>query len=124
VGRNTESFDPESTFVRPDMRIIIGNNGEKYEKTLKHDDVVIVPEFFCKEDDWSLYYKLIEEMRSKQANGDRGAEWISWHEGAHLIVKDPKGSEAFQMVQVNKFFDKINIIKLIIKFINYLGQNS
>jgi hypothetical protein len=65
VGRNTESFDPESTFVRPDMRIIIGNKGEKFEKSLKHDDVVVVPEFFCKEDDWSLYYKLIEEMRSK-----------------------------------------------------------
>jgi hypothetical protein len=30
---------------------------------LKHDDVIIVPEFFCKEDDWSLYYKLIDEMR-------------------------------------------------------------
>jgi hypothetical protein len=25
--------------------------------------VVMVPEFFCKEDDWSIYYQLIEEMR-------------------------------------------------------------
>jgi len=26
AGRNTESFDPASTFVRPDMRICVGPN--------------------------------------------------------------------------------------------------
>jgi hypothetical protein len=63
AGRNTESFDPKSTFVRPDMRIMVGPNRPVYGKEITNDDVIIVPEFFCKEDDWSLYYKLIEEMR-------------------------------------------------------------
>ena len=65
-GRNTESFDPRSTLVRPSMRVVVGPNRPVYDKKLKHDDVVIVPEFFCKEDDWTLYYKLVEEMREVQ----------------------------------------------------------
>jgi hypothetical protein len=98
-GRNTESFDPQSTLVRPDMRIIVGPNTETYGSLLKHDDVVIVPDFFCGRDDWSLYYKLIEEMRESQAHGDKDAEWISWHEGAHLISKNPNGSQTYQEIQ-------------------------
>jgi len=41
-GRNTESFDPKSTLVRPDMRILVGPNRPVYGKKLKHDDVVVV----------------------------------------------------------------------------------
>ena len=64
-GRNTESFDPASTFVRPGMRIICGpNNVKHYPKPCKHDDVIVVPGFGCEEDDLTLYYKLVEEMRS------------------------------------------------------------
>eukprot|EP00971_Amphidinium_carterae_P002202 43583-Amphidinium_carterae.1 len=37
----------------------------------RHDDVVIVPEFFCSENDWDIYYRLIEEMRTSQAHGDK-----------------------------------------------------
>ena len=48
---------------------------------LKHDDVIVVPEFFCKEDDLDIYYKLVEEMREAQASGKKQADWISWHEG-------------------------------------------
>jgi hypothetical protein len=36
AGRNTESFDPKSTLVRPDMRIIVGPNVETYKKKIKH----------------------------------------------------------------------------------------
>ena len=45
------------------MRIIFGPKKEKFGKKLKHDDVVVVPEFLNLEDDWSTYYQLIEEMR-------------------------------------------------------------
>jgi hypothetical protein len=45
------------------MRIVVGPNRPELGRKIKHDDVVIVPEFFCKEDDWSIYYQLIEEMR-------------------------------------------------------------
>ena len=59
--------DPASTLVRPDLRIQIGSPTlETYNKPLKHDDVVIVPELFGKEDDWSIYYKLVDELRELQ----------------------------------------------------------
>lgn len=78
------------------MRIIVGPNRPELNKPVKHDDVMIVPEFFCKEDDWSLYYKLIEEMREIQSKKENSkADWISWHEGAHLISKDPSGCPTF-----------------------------
>ena len=99
AGRNTESFDPASTLVRPDVRVLVGNpNHKTFSKPLKHDDVVIVPELFGAESDWKLYYKLVEEMTELQNKQTKGAEWMSWHEGAHLIVKKPEGSETFQRV--------------------------
>jgi hypothetical protein len=87
--------------------VIVGRNAEAYGKPLKHDDIVIVPNFFCDEDDWTLYYKLIEEMRESQSHGTQGAEWISWAEGAHLISQNPKDSATYQMVQdkIAKYFD-------------------
>jgi hypothetical protein len=109
-GRNTESFDPKSTLVRPDMRIIVGPNRECLDRKIKHDDVVVVPEFFCKEDDWSIYYQLVEEMRAAQAEGLNKSEWISWHEGAHLISMNPTGSPTFAAIQerISKYFGIAN----------------
>ena len=80
-GRNTESFDPKSTLVRPSMRVIIGPNRPVLDKPVKHDDVLMVPNFFCAEDDLSIYYKLVEEMRECQSKQVAKSEWISWHEG-------------------------------------------
>jgi hypothetical protein len=133
-GRNTESFHAESTFVRPDLRVQIGSSKiEKYNKVLKHDDVVIVPEMFGGEDDWSIYYSLVKEMREiqdkeknkenknaneNQNNGNnrngRGnknhiskSEWIPWHEGAHLISKKPDESSTYQSIvkRLCEYFD-------------------
>lgn len=98
-GRNTESFDPASTLVRPDLRVQVGSaRAETFSKVLKHDDVVIVPELFGNEEDWNLYYKLVEEMTVLQTQNVKGAEWIPWHEGAHLIVKKPEASQTFQSI--------------------------
>ena len=114
-ARNTESFDPKSTLVRPDMRVIIGPNRETFggpgedgprARRIAHDDVVIVPEFFCKEDDWAIYYALIEEMRAAQADRRPKAQWKAWAEGAHLITDDPTHSKTYRMIQENisKYF--------------------
>ena len=115
-GRNTESFDPSSTLVRPDLRVKVGSNSVPvYNQKLRHDDVLIVPELFGKEDDWELYYKLIEEMTElqkqekdkrsenknnieKNSRNNKKLDWIPWHEGAHLIVKDPTSSPTFQKI--------------------------
>ena len=106
AGRNTESFDPESTLVRPDMRIIIAPKQDVLDQTLTHDDVLIVPNFFCEKDDWKLYYQLIDEMRESQAAKTDKSEWVSWHEGAHLISHNPNGSKTYQMIQekISQYF--------------------
>ncbi|CAD7946523.1 unnamed protein product [Amoebophrya sp. A120] len=121
-GRNTESFDPKSTLVRPDLRVFIGNRGEVLKKRLKHDDVVIVPEFFCEEDDWSLYYKLVDEIRKNgqaQQSSDRSSgttttstsTWISWHEGCHLVTKQPEVAPTYQKIveKICKYFHIKNV---------------
>eukprot|EP00605_Chrysophyceae_sp_TOSAG23-4_P000597 GSChrysophyteH1.ASY1.ANO1.674.1 assembled CDS len=106
-GRNTESFDPKSTLVRPGMRIIVGQNKEEYGKPLKHDDVVICPDFLCSQDDWKMYYDLVQEMRDAQNSETKDSEWISWAEGAHLISKNPSGSPSYMKIQekIAKYFD-------------------
>mmetsp|Transcript_743 Transcript_743/g.1798 ORF Transcript_743/g.1798 Transcript_743/m.1798 type:complete len:377 (+) Transcript_743:110-1240(+) len=112
VGRNSESFDPKSTIVRPALRVHVGSPTAKcYNRfPLKHDDVVIVPELFGPEEDWKLYYKLVEEMTELQQQNVKGSEWISWHEGAHLVAKNPSESKTFQEV-IDKLCEYFQIQK-------------
>merc|ERR1712137_1134769 len=49
-------------------------------------------------------------MRALQESGAKGTEWISWHEGAHLICKNPKGSKTFTMV-IDRLCEYFNITK-------------
>jgi hypothetical protein len=88
--------------LRVGMRIRIGNprlyhfppdaaaSSSSSSQALKHDDVVIVPEFFGPSEDWSLHYTLVREITELQRRQVPGSEWISWHEGSHLIVKTPE----------------------------------
>eukprot|EP01038_Epipyxis_sp_PR26KG_P010839 gene10839-14550_t len=114
TGRNTESFDPKSTLIRPEMRILIGNlptvKNPNYNGVIRHDDVIVVPNFFCETNDWNIYYKLVEEMRESQRDGLKGSEWISWHEGAHLISQNPSGSPLFNEIQsrISQYFNIAN----------------
>ncbi|CAB9500396.1 expressed unknown protein [Seminavis robusta] len=99
AGRNTESFDPTTTLVRPDARVVVASpHIEQFNKKLRHDDVVIVPELFGKEDDWSIYYDLVKEVTALQNSNVEGSEFLPWHEGAHLICRSPQGSKTYQMV--------------------------
>ena len=122
-GRNTESFDPASTLVRPSLRIHVGQQTKTFHRVLKHDDVVIVPELFGSEDNWDTYYKLIEEMREIQSKdkaseaGDsnknksnKSADWVSWAEGAHLLTKNPEKSPTFNKI-IDRLCEYFNIRK-------------
>lgn len=118
TGRNTASFDPMSTLTRPSLRVLTAPPHARVYPVetrgrLKHDDVVIVPELFGAENDWSIYHKLIEEMTSLQQCADeppgrKSSAWISWHEGSHLITKNPHKSKTFNMIR-NRIMEYFNM---------------
>ena len=88
----------------------MGPRVRHYPKPCKHDDVIIVPGFGCEENDWSLYYKLVEEMRSLQDSGQKRSEWIPWNEGCHLISKNPKNCPTYEAI-VNKMCEYFKIVQ-------------
>lgn len=104
-GRNSESFDPQSMFVRPQMRIIHELNTVKYPKQVKSDDVIITPNF---EPDPNTYDNLLREMKELQDNGVEGSEYIPWQEGVHLIIKNPERSPTFNAI-INHMCDYYEI---------------
>ncbi|CAK9029189.1 unnamed protein product [Durusdinium trenchii] len=96
-GLNTrlEDRDPASTFVNPAMRVHVGLPGG-YKGTLTSDDVLIVPELLCGQEDLSLYHNMVEEIRHAQAEGMKDARWASWKDGCHLINKAPDCSATYR----------------------------
>ena len=96
-GKNTESFDPKSTYCRPSMRVKIGTIEKKYNKSLYHDDVVLVPKFV--QAPKRVFLDIIDEIT---CSNKKDTDFVSWHEGCHLIVKDPSVSKTF-----NNLFDCI-----------------
>lgn len=90
-GRNSESFDPKSTWVTPDfrVRVLLSN---QVVPTLTHDDICILPDFFARLEDWTLYDKLLIEMNAHPVG------WSPWHEGLHLIHKNPEQSLLFNSI--------------------------
>lgn len=120
-----ESFDPKSTLVRPDMRILVGTRESKPTQ-LKHDDVLIVPDFFCPANNWDIYNTLVHEMRDLQKKGEKGSEWISWHEGAHLISKNPTSSPTFQKIlsDVAQYFSVADLTSIGTRFNWYRDSND
>lgn len=92
-GRNSESFDPKTMFVRPQMRIVHELNTNKYPGSVRSDDVIITPNF---EPDSNTYDDLLKEMKELQNSGIEGSEYIPWQEGVHLIIKNPEESPTFK----------------------------
>lgn len=111
AGRNTESFDPNSTLVTPSIRVYVASGkAREYGRSLKHDDTIIMPELFGEEGDMTTFDKLVEEISHLQKDGVKGADWTTWHQGAHMIAKDPKGSKTFQEI-VDKLCNFFNVKK-------------
>jgi hypothetical protein len=85
--KNTESFEP--SFKPPDMRIITEfASTEKYPRTHRSNDTIIVKGLFGKENDNSIYDKLLQEIKDSNINNDD--LWKLWHGDTHLIVDDKK----------------------------------
>jgi hypothetical protein len=99
--------DPGASVERPSMRIKILTDLSRLQK-ISHDDVIIIPSFLCDRDDWSIYYRMLREVRESQARDERNAQWESWHEGSHLLTKNPNGSDTYHHV-IDKICDVLAI---------------
>lgn len=92
---------------RPCMRIItLEDQGQL--RDLSHDDVIVIPNFFCDACDWDLYYDLLRQARDDQTVDGIASKWESWHEGSHLLTKRPEGSDAFRAV-IDRICDGLHI---------------
>eukprot|EP00439_Symbiodinium_sp_Y106_P016912 s485_g2.t1 len=96
-GLNTrlEDRDPQSTMVPPALRVQVGLPHRGFTRPLTGDDVLVVPELLCDQDDLSLYHKMVEEIHVAQAEGSKEAKWASWKDGCHLITKAPECSATY-----------------------------
>eukprot|EP00045_Choanoeca_perplexa_P007666 m.70453 g.70453 ORF g.70453 m.70453 type:complete len:343 (+) comp14164_c0_seq1:2-1030(+) len=83
-ARNTESFKP--SFESPDIRVVFGPAGKQYPRPVGVHDLIVAPELFCKEEDTSMYTKLIKELQ--EAGTD--SLFVSWHGDSHVIADDKK----------------------------------
>jgi hypothetical protein len=92
-----ESIDPtnKSSSAPPSLRIQMGSPTDQvYKKIFMHDDVVIVPEMFGKEDDWNMYETVVSEIKDLPNESVK----TPWHQGSHVIVKDTNASKTFQEI--------------------------
>mmetsp|Transcript_28880 Transcript_28880/g.47111 ORF Transcript_28880/g.47111 Transcript_28880/m.47111 type:complete len:643 (-) Transcript_28880:73-2001(-) len=94
---------------RPSLRFITVRPSAFYGQEVRHDDVISVPDFYCAANDWDVYYDLLKEMRQSQAQGDRRSEWVSWHEGSHLLTKAPESSPTFRRIldEIRAYFSLV-----------------
>lgn len=74
VKKNTESFEP--SYEVPDVKIKVGLQ-EKYQE----NDIVLIPNLFCEENDNSIYEKLLSEIKNPSV-------FKLWHGDTHLIADD------------------------------------
>lgn len=86
--KNTESFEPSHEPM--DMRLMVGDGtSDTYGQEIRGRDVVLVSGIFNKENDLSIYKKLLEEI--KDSGIDNNEIWKLWHGDTHFIADDKKG---------------------------------
>jgi hypothetical protein len=82
--KNTESFEPN--YTPPDMRILYDCSVDKCKLSIQTQDVIIAPNLFCNEDDFTIYHNLLDEM--KDCGIENNKLWKLWHGDTHLIADD------------------------------------
>ena len=63
-------------------------NEDKYTYKLFSNEVIIVNNLFCRENDLTIYNKLLQEI--KDSGLEQEKLWKLWHGDTHLIVDDKK----------------------------------
>ena len=82
--KNTQNFEPSHEEL--DMNIRVSGPGEKYKYKCTPNDVIVVNNLFCKEEEHNIYELLLNEI--KNANVDQENLWKLWHGDTHLIADD------------------------------------
>jgi len=82
--KNTESFEPN--YTSPDMRILYDCSDNKCRLFIQTQDVIIAPNLFCNEDDFTIYNNLLNEMNNCGIENTK--LWKLWHGDTHLIADD------------------------------------
>jgi hypothetical protein len=85
--KNTESFNPEQYLAPPDIRVRFGPAARRYNKPYSVHDVVVAPDLFCDDGDFSVYDDLLSELK---ASGCGDSLFVSWHGDSHVIADDKK----------------------------------
>lgn len=101
--KNTESFEPDHS--PPDMRVLINTNIVKNTYKMTEHDVIILPSFFEDEDDRSIYYNLLNEMKNSGYNEEE--LWKLWHGDSHTIADDKLGDWKSKCPTFNNVIEKI-----------------
>ena len=85
-SKNTESFEPN--YNPADMRVLVevAEDNKNTRLALQSKDVVIVPDLFCKEEDWTIHNQLLDEMDKCGIDSDK--LWKLWHGDSHMIADD------------------------------------
>ena len=106
--KNTVTFEP--SFKPPDMRVITEfASTEKYPRTHRSNDIIVVKGMFGEEKDNTIYDNLLKEIRESGINNEE--LWKLWHGDTHLIVDDKKKWKekcpTFNMVidKLRQYFD-------------------
>jgi len=100
------SLELRDPLHRPAMRIRVLRPTASLGQ-ISHDDVIVIPEFACRAEDWDSYYTLLKEIRAAQSEREQST-WDSWHEGAHLLTKNPNCSKTFREV-LSQICDRFSI---------------
>ena len=62
-SKNTESFEPN--YTPPDMRILYDCSSDKCKLSIQTQDIIIAPNLFCSDDNFTIYHNLLNEMKVK-----------------------------------------------------------
>jgi hypothetical protein len=81
--KNTESFEP--WYMPSDMRVLIAHGDEQtYQNNIEVRDVILVPNLFCDEKDYTIYQTLLSEIEQTGLTDI----FKEWHGDTHLIADD------------------------------------
>ena len=106
--KNTETFDP--CYDPMDMKIVsVSANTEVYPREVFSNEVIIVNNLFCNDNDLSIYNNLLKEINNSGIKDDD--LWKLWHGDSHMIADDKKPWKkecpTFKMIidKIEKYFD-------------------